>query len=346
MEFSEKNNFRSRLCYSLVDNIMKEVEHELLEAKAVRFLYNHPWLPGKRLRPLIFLLSNLSIRVATSQSITTHKRESRLASAIELLHEASLIHDDIVDRSDLRRGAPTMQMLHGDGLSLLIGDYMIFQGLKLILDTAESREDILLARELANTGLSIAHGEAEQLDRYLRQSTFDDHMNMENYIDIIAKKTAMFFAGCAEAGVALAGASVVVRKEYREFGLNLGIVFQIMDDMMDILGDEKTAKKTLKNNLLEGTVTLPMIHAYHQFSNDPVILKLANREKLDSVSEKYLYTLLSSKTVINACQETVSEFIDKTTIHLSKMPMNIYSMGLSDLFDYVKQCPWSGNHML
>ena len=93
-----------------------------------------------------------------------------------------------------------MQMHNGSGLALLIGDYMIFRGLKLVLDAARSREDIFLAQELANTGLNIAHGEADQLDRYLRQQSWEDRMSMSNYLDIIAKKTAAFFAGCSEGG--------------------------------------------------------------------------------------------------------------------------------------------------
>lgn len=321
---------------------MKNVEQELLEVKAVRFLYHHPWAPGKRLRPIIFLLSNLSVRTEKSHTYQIGRRESRLASAIELLHEASLVHDDIVDKSDLRRGLPTMQMSKGEGLSLLIGDYMIFQGIKLILDAAESSEDIILARELANTGLNIAHGEAEQLERYLNCQSWTDRMCLENYLEIIAKKTAMFFAGCAEAGVALAGSSRAVRQHYREFGLSLGIVFQIMDDMLDIFGDENVAQKTLKNNICEGTITLPMIHAWKLFPEDPDLCKLANRESLDEISDTALYKTLSSPTVLIECQKTIHHYITRTKEYLKKMPANIYTMGLADLFDYIRQCPWSG----
>ena len=341
-ELSQQNNFKSRLCYSLVADIMAQVEHELLEVKAIRFLNNYPWNHGKRLRPLIFLLSNLSMRAMFSRSLSMGKRESQLASAIELLHEASLIHDDIVDRSELRRGKPSMQMTHGEGLSLLIGDYMIFQGLKLILDSAESREDILLARELADTGLNIAHGEAEQLDHYLNRHTPENRMSMDNYIGIIAKKTAAFFAGCGEAGVALAGADLKMRQIYREFGMNLGLLFQMMDDIMDILGDVVVARKSLRNNLHEGTVTLPMIHAWQLYPNHPALEKLARCEKINSKEQTSIYKILSSDDVISACKKTIFSYIEKTENYLSMMPKNIYVMGLADLFEYIKDCPWAG----
>ncbi|HBI22414.1 MAG TPA: hypothetical protein DDY37_07535 [Legionella sp.] len=334
--------FKTRLCYTLVVDIIGEMERELFEIKAIRFLNNFTWKQGKRLRPLIFLLSNLSIRSAHHKPLQTGGRESKLASAIELLHEASLIHDDIVDKSDIRRGAPTLQMSQGEGLSLLIGDYMIFQGLKLILDSAESRDDILLARELMSTGLQIAHGEAEQLDRYLNRNKVENRMHIDTYIGIIAKKTAAFFAGCADAGTALANASNEHREIYREFGMNLGLVFQMLDDLMDILGDEHCAQKTLKNNLHEGTITLPAIHAWTLFPDSEPLKKLAACIQLSNNEQQELYGIFNHASVISSCKETIKHYIEKADHYLSMMPKNIYTFGLSDLFDYIKYCPWGG----
>ena len=337
-----ENDFHSRLCYSLVADIIAQVERELIELKALRFLQNVPYKQGKRLRPLIFLLSNLSIRAAHNQSLNTSGREASLACAIELLHEASLIHDDIVDKSDLRRGTPTLQMSQGEGLSLLIGDYMIFQSLKLILDSAESREDIILAREFMETGLNIAQGEAEQLDRYLNRNSVENRMNIETYIDIIAKKTAAFFAGCAEAGTALANAHRDVRNVYREFGMNLGLVFQMMDDVMDIIGDERLAKKSLNNNMNEGTVTLPTIHAWQHYPANVSLKKLSECVPISTDEQHELQGILCSYEVISSCKETIKKYVDKTEDYLSMMPKNIYTLGLFDLFDYVKNFPWGG----
>lgn len=334
--------FHSRLCFTLVSEVLREAEAELAEIKSIRFLCDYPWIPGKRLRPITFLLSYFSILAEKATKINVDGRESRFAAAIELLHEASLVHDDLVDRSDLRRGSPSMHMMHGDGLALLIGDYMVFRGLKLILDGARSREDILLAQELANTGLNIAHGEADQLHRYLHGSTIQDRMSLENYLDVIAKKTAAFFAGCAEGGAALAGADVAMRKVYREFGMNMGLAFQMVDDLMDIMGDPEIARKTLRNNLTEGTVTLPMIHAWALYPKDRALRKIAAGELLDAGEQSALYRKLAGRKVLARTKETMRHYEHLAKDCLSRMPMNIYRMGLVDLLDYIGHCPWGG----
>lgn len=334
-------SFESRLCFSLVADILKQVEIELLEVKAIRFLADYPWVPGKRLRPIIFLLSNLCFRLEKGKPIQNNNRESLLAAAIELLHEASLIHDDLVDRSELRRGAPTMQMTNSEGFALLIGDYMIFRGFKLILDAANSREDILLAQELANTGLSIAHGEVDQLDHFLNNRD-QDRVSMEIYLNVIAKKTAAFFAGCAEAGVALAGAGPSLRKIFRNFGMSMGMLFQMVDDMMDIFGDPAMARKTLRNNLAEGTVTLPMVQAWLADGDDPDLSKLVERKQLSVEEQNRLYTKLASVEIRQRCQAVMDQYADEAQQWLEEMPVNIYRLGLYDLLDYIRKCPWGG----
>jgi len=339
---ADSTPFQSRLCHTLVAEVLQQMEIELAEVKAVRFLCEYPWAHGKRLRPITFLLSNLSTRLGYSSKVNSNGRESRLAAAIELLHEASLVHDDLVDRSELRRGSPSMQMANGAGLALLIGDYMVFRGIKLILDSAETKTDIVLAQELANTGLLIAHGEADQLNRYLRQQSWEERVSMDAYIEVIAKKTAAFFAGCAEAGAALGGADATLRRVYREFGMNMGIVFQMMDDLIDIFGDPAVAKKSLRNNLSEGTVTLPMIHAWELYADTPPLRRLANGEQPDAQSETELYHKLANRKVFARSMQTVKSYSGKAEECLRQMPLNIYSTGLADLFDYVKDCSWGG----
>ena len=338
----ERVHFQSRLCYSLVSEVLKQVDLQLLEIKSVRFLCSYPWTAGKRLRPMLFLLSNFSVSLERMHRVESNGRESRLAAAIELLHEASLVHDDLVDRSTQRRGVPTMHTLNGDGMALLIGDYMVFRGMKLILDAAESRDDIVLAQELANTGLAIAQGEADQLDRYLHRRDPGQRMAMETYLDLIAKKTAAFFAGCAEAGAALAGGGVAIRKIYRDFGMSLGLLFQMVDDLMDVLGDPDAACKNLRSNLKEGTVTLPMIHAWTLFPEDAALRRLNAGERMDGRMQARLYRRLAAPEVLERCTQTMAPYAAEAAGHLSRLPPNIYRMGLADLLDYVERCPWTG----
>ncbi len=338
----DSTRFRARLFYTLVEDVLREAELELIEVKSVRFLCNYPWVPGKRLRPITFLLSNLAVRLERSPTPSADGREARLAAAIELLHEASLVHDDLVDGSKVRRGVPTMHLLNGDGLALLIGDYMTFRGLKLVLDAAETREDIALAKELARTGLEIAHGEADQLDRYLQSNGWQERMSMDAYVDLIGKKTAAFFAGCSEGGAALAGAEPELRIVFREFGTNLGIAFQMVDDLMDVLGDPALARKSLKNNLAEGTVTLPMIRAWELDPSFAPLRKLAEGEPLTARAQTALYRRLASKEVLERCRVSVEQYADAAATHARRMPLNIYRLGLLDLLDYVRRCPWGG----
>jgi geranylgeranyl pyrophosphate synthase len=332
--------FETRLCHSLVADVLGEVEQQLATIKMVRFLADYPWPRGKRLRPMTFLLANFSIRVERSWNVSVNGRESRLATAIELLHEASLVHDDLVDRSDLRRGVPSVQMVKGDGLALLIGDYMVFRGLKLILDSATTGEDIALAQELANTGLEIAHGEADQLARYLLPLSADERMSMDNYLDVIAKKTAVFFAGCAEAGAALAKAPRALRRCYREFGMNLGLLFQMTDDLIDIAGDPRAAKKPLRCNVSEGTVTLPMIHAWRLRPDHPALRAFAEQRPLTPAEERTLYRLLAGDDVMALSRQTMKPYREAAAAAVSQMPNNIYRQGLADLLSYVDECSW------
>lgn len=334
--------FEDRLFYTLVALTLKAMESELVGVKSARFLCDHRWTPGKRLRPISFLLTNGCARLQRSNNVEFGRREARLAAAIELMHEASLIHDDLVDRSEQRRGQPTVQMANGHGLALLIGDYLLFRGLKLVLDAAESTDDIKLAQDLANTGLNIAHGEAEQLHRYLNGDSWEDRVSMDNYLGIIAKKTASFFAGCTEAGAALAGADPTARANYRELGMNMGMVFQMMDDLIDAMGDPRSARKSLRNNLAEGTVTLPMIHATALYADRRVIRDLASGKELDTRGQAAFYRLLQTTSVLDQTRATIQEYAQRARKYIRTFPVNIYRAGLEDLIEFVESCPWGG----
>jgi geranylgeranyl pyrophosphate synthase len=289
-----------------------------------------------------FLLSNLCMRLYRRRDMRINGRESRLASAIELFHEASLVHDDLVDRAQLRRGAPTIQMSSGEGLALLVGDYLLFRGLKLVLDAAEGAEDIRLARELADTGLNVAMGEAEQLDRYLRRLQDPQRLHMSTYIDLIAKKTAGLFAACAEAGAAMEGADESMRLQFREFGRNLGIAFQMIDDVMDVAGDAAAAQKTLRSNLGEGTVTLPMIHALAAAPHHAPLLTLSQTPDTDSEAYREFSALLQHPDTLKACADSIDAYATLARTALVQVPLNIYRVGLEDLLDYICDCPWGG----
>lgn len=339
---SGNGDFSSRLCRTLVADQLLDMEYELLAVKSIRILADHPWIPGKRLRPITFLLALLSQLILRTSEPKLGRREVRLAAAIELLHEASLVHDDLVDRSTVRRGIPTIQMQNGAALALIVGDYMVFRALKLALESAESERDIRLAQQLANTGLEIAHGEVDQLDSYLNRHHDPERMSMDHYLGVIGKKTASFFAGCCEGGAALAGADEAIRTIYREFGMNMGTTFQMVDDLMDILGDPAKAMKSLQNNIAEGTITLPMIHARDLDPEDPTLLKIAVMDELVESEQHELYERLAEPEILARCRATMDEYAGRTQEALGHIPPSIYREGLGDLMDFILQCPWGG----
>lgn len=206
---------------------------------------------GKQLRPLLVLLAAQICNPVTDK---TH----RAAVALELLHTASLIHDDVVDSSDTRRGAAAVHVKWTNKVAVLIGDYMLA---KVIGLTAEVR-NIRILEIVANLGKSLSSGEMVQL--HVGQSMWIDE---ERYFQVIEQKTAQLFQACAEAGAESAGCTPRQRAALREYGRLLGLCFQIKDDIFDYSDLEEIGKPTM-SDLRDGKVTLPLIEALRRAPQD------------------------------------------------------------------------------
>ena len=338
----DKPPFEKRLFRTLVAGALQRMERELVEVKSIRILADCPWQPGKRLRPITFFLAYLAERLEHESRPQVGAREIQLAASLELMHEASLVHDDLVDRSTVRRGQPTLQVDHGAAMALILGDYMVFRALKLALDGAQSMRDVQLAQQMADTGLAIAHGEVDQLHSYMERRGDPRRLTLEDYFDVIAKKTAAFFAGCAEGGAALAGADENRRQCYRDFGMAMGMVFQMVDDLVDVMGDPDKAMKSLFSNLEEGTVTLPMIHAYTLHPEHPALDKMARGVDLDAAEQAGLYELLATDGVIEHSRRSLDEHRKLASDALRKLPPSLYREALADLLEFISVGPWGG----
>ena len=199
---------------------------------------------GKQLRPLLVMLSAQLCNPITDK---TH----RAAVALELLHTASLIHDDVVDSSDTRRGVAAVHTKWTNKVAVLIGDYMLAKVIGLI---AEVR-NIRILEIVSNLGKSLSSGEMVQL--HVGQSMWIDE---ERYFQVIEQKTAQLFQACAEAGAESAGCTARQRTALREYGRLLGLCFQIKDDIFDYSDLEEIGKPTM-SDLRDGKVTLPLIEA-------------------------------------------------------------------------------------
>jgi octaprenyl-diphosphate synthase len=198
---------------------------------------------GKRLRPLMALLSGGATGGATSLHLD-------LAVIVELIHIATLVHDDIIDEAERRRAQPTVNARWGNSLSVLLGDCLFAQALNLStnFDNAE------ISRTIARAAREVCSGEIIQTQR-----SFDLHLGIEDYLRIIEMKTGSLFAAAAELGAVLNGASPETVRRLKDFGRKIGSAYQIYDDCLDIAGNETDIGKTLGTDLRKGKMTLPVL---------------------------------------------------------------------------------------
>jgi octaprenyl-diphosphate synthase len=207
---------------------------------------------GKRLRPLLVLLSANACGYKGEQHI-------QLAAVIEFIHTATLLHDDVVDNSELRRGNATANAKWGNAPSVLVGDFLYSRSFQIMVEI--NRMEIM--QVISNATTVIAEGEVLQLLNQRNPDTTE-----ESYMQVILGKTAMLFEAATEAGAILADASTEEREALRLYGRHLGIAFQLVDDLMDYLSDSATMGKNVGDDLAEGKATLPLIHAMRVGNED------------------------------------------------------------------------------
>jgi octaprenyl-diphosphate synthase len=228
---------------------------------------------GKRLRPLLVLLGARAAGYQGDQHIA-------LAAVIEFIHSATLLHDDVVDESDLRRGRQTANAVWGNAASVLVGDFLYSRAFQLMVEV-DSRE---VMRILADTTNAIAEGEVLQLLNLNNPATDE-----AAYFRVIERKTARLFDAACRLGAALAGHDVHSQARFGEIGLKLGIAFQLTDDALDYDRASGLGKQ-VGDDLAEGKPTLPLIHALkHANADEALLLETAiregGRERLDAVLE-------------------------------------------------------------
>ena len=205
---------------------------------------------GKRLRPMLLLLAAGSLGRHAGKDIGPDAHQ--LAAVIEFIHTATLLHDDVVDESDLRRGRRTANAVWGNAASVLVGDFLYSRSFQLMVEL----DRVEVMRILADTTNLIAEGEVLQL-LHVRNPDTDEAA----YLRVIERKTAVLFAAATRLGALLAGADAALQQRLHDYGLNLGYAFQIADDVLDYASDADTLGKNLGDDLAEGKATLPLIHA-------------------------------------------------------------------------------------
>ncbi len=242
-----------------VENLIQEKLRS--EVNLIQKMSNHHLRSGgKRLRALLTLES------AKLTGYKEDKRDINLAACVELIHSATLLHDDVIDESELRRGVKTTNSVWGNQSSILVGDYLLSRCFEMMVEDG----DLEVLKLLSSTSSKIAQGEVLQL-----QHRGEADLLEETYIDIINLKTASLFSAATKTGACLSGSKEKEKKALESYGRNLGLAFQIADDALDFYAKEKLFGKEIGKDFFEGKVTLPMI----------IIFQKGNKEEKNFLNE-------------------------------------------------------------
>lgn len=275
---------------------------------------------GKRLRPVLALLS----AGATGRIASAHLD---LAVIMELIHVATLVHDDIMDGADIRRERPTANAKWGNAITVLLGDALFAHALRL----ATGFENTDVCRKIADASVEVCSGEILQTQR-----RFDLKLGLQDYYKIIEMKTAALFSAACELGAFLNGANPDVIKSLRIFGSRLGSAYQIYDDLVDLVGDEAHAGKTLGTDLAKGKFTLPVLLLLQRTDG---AASQETREILlgDSTSAgaERLLEMMHARGTVRQSKETARRMIGEALDALGNVPENDFQQGLHDIAAYV-----------
>ena len=261
------------LLSSKLDNVEALIQQKLKsDVNLIEKMSNHHLSSGgKRLRALLTLGS------AKLTGYNENKRDINLAACVELIHSATLLHDDVIDESELRRGEKTTNSIWGNQSSILVGDYLLSRCFEMMVEDG----DLEILKLLSSTSAKIAQGEVLQL-----QHKGEADLLEETYIDIINLKTASLFSAATKTGACLSDSNEKEKKALESYGRNLGLAFQIADDALDYYAKEKLFGKEVGKDFFEGKVTLPLITIFQKgneeeknFLNE--IMKKENRTEED-----------------------------------------------------------------
>ena len=276
---------------------------------------------GKRIRPAVLLMS---ARMAGYSG----ERAVAYASVLEFIHTATLVHDDIIDEAELRRGRDAVHTRWGNHLTVLFGDFLYLKSMSLAL----SQDDLETVKLLCDVTLRIVEGEIYQLTK---NGVVD--LTEEEHFDIIRRKTAYLFAGCARIGAMLGPTTREQQEALWDYGLSIGMAFQIVDDLLDFTGDEETLGKPVGGDLREGKMTLPVIHLRSRGDAraDALLRHIVESRGATPDEWRELKALLAQSRSIEYARRAASDFVDRAKKSLYAFPASDARDALMYLPDYV-----------
>lgn len=276
---------------------------------------------GKRVRPALLLLAARLCEYQGDKAVP-------LASVIEFIHTATLLHDDVVDSATLRRGIASANTLWGNEASVLVGDFLFSKSFSLMVTVGSL--DILRVLSAATT--IIAEGEVMQL-----LCTGELELTEECYIDVVRSKTAILMSAACEAGAILGNASQEKQRYLADFGMDLGIAFQLMDDTLDYIATEEDFGKSIGHDLEEGKITLPLIHTLRQCSEEErnLISAVIEKDEMSLDDFRDVSNLVKRYGGIDYTVAAARRYIAGCTAHLADFDQGLIKDALLELSDYV-----------
>lgn len=272
---------------------------------------------GKRLRPAVLMLIARALGYRGAQHV-------EMATVIEFIHTATLLHDDVVDESDLRRGRSTANSLFGNAASVLVGDFLYSRSFQMMVEVGNQR----VLQIMADATNRIAAGEVLQL-----LNVHDPSVNEDRYFDVVERKTATLFEAGARIGAVIAGASATVEEGCARYGASLGRAFQIIDDVLDYAGNSDQIGKRLGDDLREGKMTLPLIHALRCAApaQRDVVTAAVEEGRGDFGMVARIVTEIGSLDYSRALAE--QEALN-AKMALRELPQSVFKASLLDLIDF------------
>jgi len=310
--------------YESIQADLAKVKDSLRSISKVDF----PWLSeqlgyvvrsgGKGLRPALTLLAGKFYNYNLEYLLP-------MAVAVELMHTATLVHDDAIDKSVVRRGKPTINRIWGEETAVLLGDYLFAKAGESVSDTQSPRVIKLFSQTLA----AISSGELNQL-----LGAFKLEQTQQHYFQRISSKTASLFSLATESGAILSEAPEKSVKALKEYGYNLGIAFQIVDDILDFTGTEEKLGKPVGSDLAQGTLTLPAMLLLERYPEDnPIKSLFENKDKRKNI--ELAIELVRNSSIVQECYGIASDYCAKARRNLNLLPENAGRQALTGLADYI-----------
>ena len=276
---------------------------------------------GKRIRPAVLLM-------AARMAGYTGERAVLYASVLEFIHTATLVHDDIIDESQLRRGREAVHTRWGNHVTVLFGDFLYLKSMSLAL----TQDDLAIIRLLCDVTLRIVEGEIYQLTK-----NGDANLTEAEHFEIVESKTAYLFAGCARIGGMLGPITRDQQEALWQYGLNIGMAFQIVDDLLDFTGEEVALGKPVGGDLREGKLTLPVIHMRDRGGPRAAALlrKVVEAREVSLDEWHEIRALLTQTRSIEYASRVASDYVERAKKTLYSFPSSDARDALMFLPDYV-----------